>query len=321
MAKSIYDSLEYSQMEKRGFPRGFRDAKKSSPCFEKVRVSSGEQRKTVIMDQFKISNRPLFEKKYAEASTGDGNPIKDFDAFKSSALCALLLFYQADNLEIDGVKYTKSFFEVRNRVIPGQKPSNMDVVLVNDKDDTILFLECKFSEYFSRSPQKVSNKYMNENIITKKLYQHLFDKKKAETCSCGSSFCFNILDKYSEGIKQIISHLLGITNFLDIENDENYIDLFEKHFVGHNDERRKIYKKYNRVIFKEILFAFNDYDKDLKILNGYINLSKLICKEFVDNKLIDERIIIAEPSTYQDIFHGDNLKSIETPIREFYKLK
>ena len=110
---------------------------------------------------FQMSNKELFEAKFKQAISGDGQEWKRIATLHSSSLVALLCFYSVTNskpltINVDGNDciFTESHFECKNRVgIDGKgNPhySNMDVVLIGktkENKSVILFLESKFSEY------------------------------------------------------------------------------------------------------------------------------------------------------------------------------
>lgn len=137
-----------------------------------------------IADIFGIADRDIFEKKFHQACGGDGHEIERIGTLHSSALCALLFFYNVTEsnpliMNVNGRKcrFTYSRFEFQNRVIKGRRPSNMDITLVGkyaDEDTpVILFLESKFSEYIERPSRKldISDAYM-QNPISGKIYKN-----------------------------------------------------------------------------------------------------------------------------------------------------
>lgn len=181
-----------------------------------------------LEELFGIQSRDLFKEKFAQSCSGSGRELKRIATLHSSSLCALLFFYSVSKenpylFEIEGKEYifTDSFFEYQNTVIEGRNPSNMDVVLVGTERcsnrPAVFFLESKFSEYYERPGRqlKIAAEYLKnkdgkvfygENSLAKMgLYatqrdgaEH-FILHSEESC-------------YLEGIKQMISHYIGVRN-------------------------------------------------------------------------------------------------------------
>ena len=179
-----------------------------------------------LADIFGIDNKALFRSKLHSACSGDGQEIKRIGTLHSSALCALLFFYNVTPehpliLDVNGKSciFTHSVFEFQNKVI--NNPSNMDITLVGRYADTdkpvILFLESKFSEYMSKSKSLwIAEAYLH-NKYSKDIYNQLDktgitidnDIVKGKFSIKSDNFC------YLEGIKQMISHFVGVNNFID----------------------------------------------------------------------------------------------------------
>ncbi len=308
--KTEFDSLDKEPLIKRGVKFGFRLNSKVSQAF--ILGEDRLERRNFLYEAFDLSNKERFYKKYEEASTGSGNPYKDFDALRSSALCALLSFYNIKDLVIDGVHYDKAFFEVQNVVIEGETPSNMDVVLVSNNNKTILFLECKFSEYKSNELQKIPNAYLDNCPLAKKLYDLLQANELAKIDRKERKFDFYTKEAYSQGTKQVISHLVGITSF--INKKEGYDNIFS--FYSNEDTRKELYKEsFDKIIFREVLFKLKGYER---ALNNYVTFSEKVRDLFVKSGLIGN-IKFAPAATYQEIFSGDNLNNLDDLVREFYQ--
>ena len=82
-------------------------------------------------------------------------------------------------------------------------PANMDVVLIDEDNQHLLFIESKFTEYTKTEKFKLSDSYKedkdnskwyNKSVSWDKIVEYIPDKKY----------------KYQEGIKQLITHLFGI---------------------------------------------------------------------------------------------------------------
>lgn len=310
--ETIYDSLSLDELEKTGVQFGYRDKKKESLAFS---IPKGET-KQFLMSAFQIDDTPDFSEKYRQAITGSGGAEKDFDALKSSALCALLCFYKINNLVIDGVTFHQPFFEVKNLVLGS--PSNMDVVLIGKKEPNnrvILFLECKFSEYLDNSVQSVSQKYFTGK--GKEYYEAIRNAGLGKYCTVdGKRYHFFTERAYSQGTKQVVSHLIGLESFLN--RNDGYCDRFYSPVT--NDGRRELYiNTYDRVIFRELLFRFNKPSFDKK-METYIELSNDVRNAI--SRIIPRGLEFADPITYQDVFGSpENAKEINPLVAHFYNFQ
>ena len=313
--KTIYDSLELKVFSDDIY--SYRDKAKQSLCFSLMPKNS-KGRKDYLVNLFQLDEN-AFDQKYDQAATGSGNAWKDFDAIKSSALIALLCFYNVEkkHIRIEDVTYDKSFFEVKNTVI--NTPSNMDVVLTGideNNKSVILFLECKFSEYLKNDVEHISAEYFEEKRLSKKLYDLLQANELGKYCTVdGKSYCFYTPDAYSQGIKQIISHLVGLESFLkrDDEYGEKLYPSKKKAF-----RRREIYSgQYDRVIFRELLFKFGGYEEELK---RYVGLSEKVKELFINkNKMISEKIEFKSPLEYKKDIFSKNIDALDKRVKSFYK--
>lgn len=194
-----------------------------------------------IANLFGITDIDVFKDKFHQACCGDGHEIERIGTLHSSALCALLFFYNVTEsnpfiMSVNGRKcrFTHSCFEFQNRVIKGRRPSNMDITLVGEYADNtpvILFLESKFSEYIERPSRKldISDAYM-QNPISSNIYKNTLcnlginvSKSDGKVFTITSEeFC------YLEGIKQMISHFIGVNNFIEkgpVTNDNVIISV------------------------------------------------------------------------------------------------
>ncbi|MBO4667812.1 MAG: hypothetical protein J5666_06805 [Bacilli bacterium] len=284
-----------------------------------------ENAANAICEKFKLSNGNLFKKKLEQSTSGDGKELEKINALHSSSLLALLFFYRIDKLKIDDVIYHESFFEVKNMVFenekgwPTDKPSNMDVVLLGEKENSnepvILFLECKFSEYLTNSVEHgISGKYFKEGSLSKKLYDIVQSKGFGHyaTVDNGKSYCFYTDKAYSHGTKQVISHLVGIKNF--VEKRSCYYQTY------HKDDRAKVfaYADEPKIKFRELLFEFKDCNKQSRF-KDYRELSEKIADAFRESGLLNF-VEYQNPLTYKELIEIENNKEqVDTLVRKFYK--
>ncbi len=263
----------------------------------------------ILESVFKISNHNLFEKKFNEAISGDGQEWKRIAVLHSSSLIALLCFYSVNednplSIIIDGEKctFTESHFECKNKVGTDKSGkahySNMDVVLVGKTDDNksvILFLESKFSEYLE------NGKYDGiSNDVYGGIYSKLentkgvlnFEKNKNEwTISAPKNN-----PQYCAGIKQMISHYQGIT----------------KSFLGSMCDR------YDKVFLGEILFDFGDSING-DYFENYCNIYRQLATKLNEINTSEKFKVLSEILTYQEVFNGGF--KLGDKVKDFYSLK
>lgn len=87
-----------------------------------------------LIELFEITDKDLFKEKFHQSCGGSGNEIQRIGTLHSSALCALLFFYNITEnhpitLTVEGKEcvFIHSRFEFKNAVI--KNPSNMDDTL------------------------------------------------------------------------------------------------------------------------------------------------------------------------------------------------
>ncbi|HPY97818.1 MAG TPA: hypothetical protein PLZ06_02080 [Clostridia bacterium] len=247
---------------------------------------------------FKITDTSAFDAAYQQATSGNGQEGTRISVMHSSALCALLCFYRVSEenpIIINGVDYDKVHFEVQNDVF--NTPSNIDIALLSSKEKNILFLESKFSEYLSSGKYKCSIKYKRkyDTLRLKDIgydYREDDDKGKIILSKGKNEF-------YIEGIKQMLSHYIGVERFCELKHTKN--------------EELTLPVGY-KVLLGEILFnawsnqysSFKNYSEEYKELAKHLNKQNN-CFFMLENTL-----------TYQDVFINYPL---EPRIKKYYRLQ
>lgn len=216
----------------------------NSYCFDIPNIESGNDKIKIISEYlkniFKISVNEIndFERSLEEACSGSGNEAEKITILRSSSLCCLLNFYNVREKPIyitinnKKVCFNQAFFEVKNEVI--NNPSNIDVVLISENNNYVLFLESKFSEYYiDKGPIQISKQYLSHDI-SKHFYNNkvlekidsfiIMENDKPKILKDENGTDVFILDTnktirkrtkgYVGGIKQIISHYIGLNNFI-----------------------------------------------------------------------------------------------------------
>ena len=287
----------------------------NSFCLEPRKADGkGEGNINTLCKLFGIVDRELFEKKYHQAVSGDGQEWKRITTLHSSSLLALLCFYSVSEdhpLKYKDYRFTESLFEVKTPVL-GTHNSNMDVVLrgknmLTGKNVT-LFLESKFSEYLN------SGKYEG---ISADVYRETYSELgllgnqtaimplvfKEE--SNGITISSEKRGYYCGGIKQMLSHYIGVSNY---RNDGATATTKKRSFRWQDGEE---------VILCEILYRLprkvDAYDKFGKYADAYRQLATIINSKQDSFKMIDEVL------TYQELL-GDGKFIKEDTIRKFYSI-
>ena len=263
-----------------------------------------------VKDVFKIDD-PMFCSKFVQAISGDGQEANKIMTLHSSSLASLLVFYSVskDNpiyVMVDGKeeKFTESLFEVKNEVWEGSGNfSNVDVVLRGD--NCILYLESKFSEYLGSGPVEVKMVDYYDTI-----YERLSDTLKDAGVHLMTKDGKRFLERedkaafYNEGLKQMISHYLGVTTEIT---------------AGRLNASGKI------IALGEVLFNFEDrVPICAKKYESYKTAYSFLKKGLEGCvKEDDTNLIINDLTTYQCILRSESnhqfLQNLPERIREFYR--
>lgn len=274
-----------------------------------------------IREQFYVS--PEEEKILVAIMTGEGCEWKKIRSIHSSSLCGFLHFKNVSEetpIYINNEKYTKAFFEFENDCI--DNPSSVDLVLTNKETLKVLFIELKFSEYLTPGSVKISNKYLKyyekifkkDNLLgqledSKKvhLFDNVFIQKDEEYGYFDMVFDKNNKDGgvYLGGIKQVISHFIGINNF-NLLRDEEKIE--KVGFVP------------KEISYAEILFELDGSEEMLSRFDKYYGHVVKVIKESGEYPNIS---IVRGGKTnvlkYSDIFEDDrNQKLLSDEVIKLY---
>ncbi len=291
-----------------------------------------------LADKFGLENREVFKEKLSEACSGSGQEALKITTMHSSSLCALLFFYNVcdkNKLELelgDGENkktyiFEQSYFEFQNVVIKGRQPSNMDVVLIGyEKDDisqaVVLFLESKFSEYYKKPKNylDVASSYL-ENNYGGVVYKKLESRYKIDTENAPKNNFRLIADEatYMEGIKQMVSHYIGVCNLLHggVVSKRNCVE--HENVVDAITNEAKVFL--GSIIFDDL---FSDAEDKKAYYGNYAEKHKELAKvlndvtsEFgIGNRLT----ILREPLTYAEVFNRGNGSSfvVDERVKKYY---
>ncbi len=286
--------------------------------------SSWSKRIDVMPDEvcdrlFEIFNllvdKTLWTERFNMAVGGSGNEKKKIRTLHSSSLLALLFFSgitKENPVSINQVLYNQVFFEIKNKVFPAaensDKPSNIDIMLVSETCEEILFIESKFTEYFDHGKINISDKYLN---FYNRLFAHIPDsrlKLDGNTIKCR----FGRNSQYIAGIKQMVSHIIGLATEPDATVSievRNYIEKAKKIRVvevahkwdkcGELDNYAKLYSD---------IFKYMDNSVLSKCLHG----------EGCDPKKIQRISVGKEILTYQQILDENPFYRLSETIKNYY---
>lgn len=238
-------------------------------------------------------NEEIFRNKLNMACNSLGHGGEKITTMHSSALCALLFFYNVsenNKLHINGVgTFSKSVFEYKSPVINANSPACMDVVLIGeneDKDKVVMFLKSKFSEYYtstSRCHNHIRKRYQTHRY-SENIYKQEFMHKLGTSMHDENEYYFKLKadeEYYMAGIKQMISCYVGIRNDMDPSCG------FIKQNDSDQDEVSKMIATGAKIILAEIVF-----DKvigDMLISNNKTYLESYSEKyEILANKMNEE---------------------------------
>lgn len=258
-----------------------------------------------IKENFGITNSS-FDEKFCQVINGAGQEWKTINVFHSSSLLCLLCFYNVSeqsplDITIDGnvCRFTASGFEVPNKIGKNKRGmpyySHIDVKLsgVCEGKSVALYLESKFSEYINQRGKQEFTFTKEYDSIYSKLQgkiaglniSGLNENEKISLTQTGK----NRPARYWQGIKQMVSHYLGMKNCKDTS------DII---YLG------------------EILYDFKDMPNDY--FGDYKEVHQQLVTALEEIETEPQRFkVVKNILTYQDIFKNYKL---DERVRELYKL-
>ena len=286
----------------------------------------------------------IFEEKYNQVCGGSGHEERRITTLHSSSLCALLFFYSVSEsnpiyLKMDGVgeaKFTKSIFEYQNKVIESGGPSNVDVTLlgeyIENKDKKIiLFLESKFAEYIldvSRSLE-IKKKYLKTDMYSEAIYHDKFWSTNGISIEEDSSKeDFSLKSKktmYLTGLKQMVSHYVGVRRFADgvnekIVNSSNFYDtkLSSKQLIQKEVREFAMHGEVDLYLGAIAFDVFGGKDITLDEYRSIYNKLMYFMGSKLSNQFGKAYVkMIPQLLTYQDVF-TDKRYRLDKKVIEFY---
>lgn len=332
-AKKLYEAMwdNNSIVNDNSIERSISKKNKLSHCSYSF---EGDDKVETLINVFKIpkENKNIFRQKFAMACSGSGREYSRITTLHSSSLCALLFFYnvtEKNSLKIEGIgTFTKSVFEFRNPVMAGNHPSCMDVVLLGVDDqgeDLVLFIESKFSEYYMCAAKKsceISDKYLYHKY-SEALYEDEFLEELGICKSCVKDGQFTIHSDegfYIDGIKQMISHYVGMRNCID--SDCGCVEQKEKD----QDEIVEAIKDGAKVMLAEIIFdpiiGCFEISEGKTYKEIYAEKFKMLAEKMnsiIENSDFIRRVYVHPEVLGYSMFLKDNLGfELDEGVKEFY---
>ena len=279
-----------------------------------------------------------FHQAFRVCTEGQGNELKSINNVVSSALLPLLTFfrlfgeksglsldYEHDDFETGTIEFDQCFFEVRNKVI--RFPSCVDLALYSSKQNVLLFIESKLSEYLR------TTSYLEIKKGYSALYSMMDSKdilSEGDIIFDGSKIKFKEGGKaYFEGIKQSVSHLIGLvqgpsSSCKGVYYPEEYLRAYKNCYNSANT----IY--YATIILNPLMIGVqagnDDFKKYVKLYSDIIGKHGGEIIECIRNwpKLKNDQRknikVLSKPLDYHDVF-ANNTHLLLDDVRRFYKFE
>lgn len=288
-------------------------------------------RKKVLKEIFGVSSdeNEAFDRAFAEVTNGKGSERNRITTLHSSSLLGLLTFFNVSENKpvwICGIKYNKAFFEVESKVLDSN--ASIDVMLVSEDEKALLFLELKFTEFLSpRSHLWLSDKYFDlyrslsdelskSGIAVGEVEQRIHRSRKDGTKYTTDEFMISDVDRckrYFGGIKQMISHLYGLTrcpasgtkNVYEsyVAGKQPHIILATMLYEPFIYELRDLFDSY-RTLYCSVFSKENDIPSKIK---SFINADRKYNVEILDTPLTYQKDVKNENG---ELPYLDRVKSI-----------
>ncbi len=267
------------------------------------------------------------EDQYGYVVNGNGNEKDKINKAYSSSLQSLLFFsaVNAKNpITINKIDYTQALFEFKNRVI--KSPSCIDVVLIDKDYKNFVFIESKLTEIPRDSNEDgtpvIGRSYFNDSCSAG--YKKALDLAQSDLNGIGifiedateTSKHLRRVHKikdykyvYSYGIKQILSHLIGISNFKYNRKDSTEGRLSEE--LDCKDIKityMELYNAFPKIGNKEIETKIDNFKEHCNAVRTLIMRKE---PKVVNNFLV---------MSYQDLYKNRGDYKISDKVVSFYHL-
>lgn len=307
---------------------GLSFSKSQSPLF--FENTSGADISDRFVSLFAIKDKDRFNDAFKIAADGLGKERGKINSVASSALLPLLVFHplfsrtgndSRPSITIGDKEYDRAFFEVRNRVV--RRASCVDIVLQSVDKKTLLFLESKLTEYIGGTTRKATYGKGYIPLYSDYRIQAALNEGNIEASKTDRGVVLSAQEKtYIEGIKQSVSHLIGIVKGpAEVKSDINYP-------LWYQSEYRSAYSDATEFIYGTIIYNPCSVGVGMEEYDAYMDLYKRI---FSNSPEIMAAIheycgtnckpltVLDTPLTYQEIL-SDNKTFINdlSAVKNFY---
>lgn len=304
-------------------------SKSQSPLF--FENTSGADMSELFASLFAIKDTVRFNEAFKIAVDGVGKERGKINSVASSALLPLLVFHPLfsrtgnDNrpsITIGNKEYDRAFFEVRNRVV--RRASCVDVVLQSVDKKTLLFLESKLTEFIGGTTRKATYGKGYIRLYSDHRIKGALKEGNIEASITERGVELSTPDKtYIEGIKQSVSHLIGIVKGpATVKSDDNYPSWYQSEYrsaYGHATEfiyGTIIYDPYSIGVGMEEYDAYMELHK--RIFSNSLEFMAAVNEYFGTN--CKPLTVLDTPITYQQIL-SDNKTFLNdlSIVKTFYR--
>lgn len=256
---------------------------------------------------------------------GNGHELEDYTDEKgklhvaharsifSSSMLAYNFFHWISPehpLTLNGTTYNKVYFEVKFPVMakttkdrPINNPSNMDIVLISDDCTAMLCIESKYTEHMHHQTAEFADAYFKPTCYYKgNPYRESFIKMALRYNEQKNG--------YFAGIKQNISHLIGITN---VVHDPSALAWFKANNPFIEPEVMEKIGAHTEIIFTNLLYFRPEMEGDIygniqagenEEKNYPYLLAELLfdhLQQSLDEPLLLSRYIITYPELFKEV--------------------
>lgn len=274
-----------------------------------------------------------FDVAFKEATNGPGYERRRITQLNSSSLLALLCFWNVSKehpITINHVEYTEVYFEVENTVF--DHDSSVDILLVSEKESTWLYLESKFTEPLNPTNRLwLSDKYydiyksirecLKLNISERKTREH---KERGEIVKREEFEITQNKKRYYGGIKQMISHMIGLLKGASDKANARYKEVYKKGLPKSIILGAILYD-FSKSDVNEFKNLYDDYmsfyEDSFSSQNGKSIISKINDCLGGTNVYKESSIcVMPQVLTYQDVFGKQKPKFLMSKVGQFYRI-
>lgn len=234
---------------------------------------------------------------YEMFMAGDGCELENkAKSIFSSSMLAYNFFYWVSPehpLEYAGITYDRVYFEVKFPVMtketqgrPVNHPSNMDVVLFSTQSNAMICIECKYTEHTKNQKAEFADAYFKHACY--------FAGNPYSTSFIKLALRYNEKsDGYYAGIKQNVSHMIGVSNVL---HDADALSWFKANNPFIEPEVKE-------QIGSETIFFFTNllYEHPKEVTN-YPDLLDEFADYNLSPKIQNDIVLLGIQHTYQEFY-------------------